>query len=396
MAKFNAVAANYYSFPPVDSEATIKINREKRGMCGGCGTRTFLFRRSLAGFKEYIPLTIEGIVHHGRCLYCYPEIKKKVEIMTNLQEKSLEQRPSLNCNIPKDIYNEITNETRIKDLDDFEVHSMPEPSAPPLLDSDYFLDEINSPQVYLQEKEAPNTPPSQKKSSFNEHHGKRGDYIEKQLHNNEVEQTIRTILNDMKALPHCAHTQFFAYKELSDVVLLDIRMGDFIRNVGGIPLLLTNMEIQLANVFVQQRACALLMILSHKNDKSRSTIVHQEGITQIIESMNRHSSNLDLICTGCGALWSITFSNNECRNKVVKSSIVPLILSLMELHIHQSKLHEWAIGLLHAIIVEEPNQKDIKNRSKLFMMAKIIEFNSSDMRIKRYARALKKALTLSE
>ena len=70
-AKFNAIAANYYNLPPIDTDSTVRVKRERRGMCGGCGTKTYSFRRSIVGYKEYIPLTLDGIVPHSRCFYCY-------------------------------------------------------------------------------------------------------------------------------------------------------------------------------------------------------------------------------------------------------------------------------------------------------------------------------------
>lgn len=50
----------------IPSESVVKF-RLSRGMCPGCGTRIYVLRGD-----DMEPLTIEGVVLAGRCLFCYP------------------------------------------------------------------------------------------------------------------------------------------------------------------------------------------------------------------------------------------------------------------------------------------------------------------------------------
>jgi len=383
-AKFSAVAANYYSFPPVDSDATIKINREKRGMCGGCGTKIFSFRRSLAGFKEYIPLNIEGIVSHGRCLYCYPIVLSSNLDLTFPNNRILQQRLTENSGVPFPEGKEIRAFSELDEGECFEVNSMPEPSAPPLLDTSPYQDknvDLLNPILCDKEQGIFNVKETVFFTSFEK----------KEIINTSIKKNIRIIINEMKHKTCCSYSQYLASERLFKILIRNISLRDYVGILGAIPLFFATMEIHYDNVLVQQRACALFMVLANKTDSNRKIIQQLNGVERIAKSIRYHCSNIDLICVGCGALWSLSFNNVKCRNAVRKSGTISLILKLMEQHIHDTKLHEWGIGLLHTVTLKEPNPNDIISKDAVLVLKKIMKINPLD-NVKRCTQEILKSV----
>ena len=58
------------------------------------------------------------------------------------------------------------------------------------------------------------------------------------------------------------------------------------------------------NAVVTRHACALIMILSHKSDHNRNAVSEHGGLRTVVDAIEEHPRNVDLLCAACGALWS--------------------------------------------------------------------------------------------
>lgn len=385
-AKFSALAANYYNLPPIDTESSIRVNRERRGFCGGCGTKVFSLRRSLAGYKKYIPLTIDGIVLHGRCLYCYPNLPTERGEIRGIDNRVIEGNVIGGREIP--IATVVSLPQNMVDIDDddslsidnhtnLESVSMPEPSAPPhevIVGLKSPFDGIDCSQ------------------HFEDSFSKESDYKAEKKNNqqifvdtNEQEGTTRSILKSMRDFPNCARTQCNAYRELNDIIFSNTKIKKFIGKVGGASAVLTNMQLHLDDAIVQQHACALLMTLAHKSDENRRNIVDLDGIEKTVNVLNHHPYNIDVICTVCGALWSFAFGDANAKLAVGNTGAIQMILSVAKLHLDRVKLHEWIMGLLSTIASEAANQQLILKCEGLNVIVDIMHVSARDPKILRYA-----------
>ena len=392
-AKFSALAANYYNLPPVDSEATIRLKREKRGLCGGCGSKTYLLRRNFVGYKEYIPLTMDGIVRNGRCLYCYPDAKKNGE-----QDDSMlvidgeivnEDKDSIaveilplrykSC-IEADKNDQITNE----------IEYNPEPSAPPL----FLMNEMQS-DIRLNVNNASSTEQIRSNEQVPSNYKENDNRIKLERNDKpNLSSRMQDISQNLKRFPYCAHMQYEACKDLIAIILENAKMKTKILKYDIYSSLLIGMELCLDKVIVQQLACALIMISTHKNISNKKEIVILNGIEKIDKAMNHHSTNIDLICTACGALWSLSFDNVDAKKTIGDNTkIISLIISTMKSNSDTIKLFEWTLGFLHCLVSERSNQFYILQCDGLNVIDAAATTFESNQIIFKYATQLKYILT---
>lgn len=419
-AKFSALAANFNKISSVDTEWTVKKNREKRGMCGNCGTRTYSIVRSPMSYgqKEYIPLTIDGVVRGGRCLYCFPDktnngsnfqqiyqyqpCQQNVELQSQYQDPTTTMyNAHTNINSLNTAFHQTSDNIQIPIASVLQLQyddescldlnegsscedSMPLPSAPLL---EYQKD--NHTLLLHSNKNGLVTNINEKKRS--------NDLLEDSSRNiavieNDDCKIIEEIINNIiKSGPNCPNKQLINVQNLNQMFLKKPRTRSFMSSQENMDVLLNVLVQYQKYEILEQHVCASIMILCQKTSKNRDILANLNSIdlvgkvlvkSIVAVSLIDHDNNIDKeqndvsknntnkkgesrmnsFCSSCAALWSLCLNHEGNQKSVIANSqdlVSNIVKGMCMYHDKSLDACSWSCGLLSVLSFDKSVQQTI-------------------------------------
>ena len=264
------------------SEAnSIGAQRESDGRCGDCGLQTHQVRVDpLTKSQVKIPLTVEGEVHRGRCLFCHP--------LTNQQQLFHHQMACLSE----------TSSTRWSCSNS--------PSSPTRRVSQL------QPLLPLQQQQQQ---PSQT------YHNPSTSVVQKCL--SVIQGYHFDICDILMAMSHVPHDMLIQEKGCERLWILswEEENSAAIGRTGGITVILNAMARFPMNAHLQQCGCESLQNLA-LNEYNRREICDLGGVQLTVQAMARHATVPGIQQCGCTALASIASSTMYAKThrRIIENS----------------------------------------------------------------------------
>jgi hypothetical protein len=288
---------------------SIKCEREREGRCGDCGVQTHEMQIDpLTRTQVKVPLTVEGEVHRGRCLLCYPIFPPR--FLSSLTATPL-VHPSSPSSLTKTALSPgvdscgDTTRTSAAEILRGGTATATRASAPP---------PSQSPT-----SSRGTTRTSRRVSSQMSFHNPTDPSVQSAL--TLLQGYTFDIVDIISAMKQFSHDRVVQERGCERLWVLswEDENSAAIGRVGGIPVILDAMARFPMNAHLQQCACECLQNLAHVNDYNRREICDWNGVQLIVQAMMRHMDCAGIQQCGCTALASIAAGSQDLIREIMGS-----------------------------------------------------------------------------
>ena len=190
---------------------------------------------------------------------------------------------------------------------------------------------------------------------------------------------IQLIITSMNKNINHVSLQEEACKALYNLACYDDNKRDIAR-YGGIHIIITAMKKNKIHAGMLKEAFRVLRILCYYNQENKSIISNCGGLSVIINGMNEHKSDRDVLIKGCKVLYNLAFHSTS-KVLMVTCRILYIISNAMTQHIAFADLQREAYKLLYILASTEGVKTHFYINGRIGVLIKIMKKHANDSEV---------------